>query len=503
MEYLEDDGKLTFRKTEESVLDADTEPNPTGSILYHSEGSRANNSAESNVFLVGFDKSDDIDPRKWSKWYLHYVTCVAVTLTSYAMISSTIPTAFAQEMATELKLNSWSVDLAISHYEICFCVGPLMWGPLSDKFGRRRVLLLCVNGLALLHMGCALSQNAAVATFVRILAGLFASGLLPVSGAIVADIWDLQAEEQRLAAFVFPFATPQGGPSLGALMAMSGIGWRGIFWVSAIFGGVFAALIAATLPETHRPTILVRHASMLRLDTRDDRYRAPLELAPESRVRILAMLNHEPVLILLSLYFASVVACLNIFFEALVIATATFTPITARALTSPTVLMGALIGTILYELVLRPRFYLRRIRRYSRERVPPEQRLAMAIGATPFVAMGVFWFGWTLFPGISIGAPLFAVLFVGISSYWLVFVIFAYTIDVYANITATALGFCIAAGSVFPAVLPVISSHIFRVLGLHWASTLSGCLMIATIPFPLVLMRYGSTLRAKSRYARQ
>lgn len=70
------------------------------------------------------------------------------------------------------------------------CVGPLLWGPLSESFGRRPIFIIAFLGYIGFQVGCALSKNVASILIFRFLGGMFASCPLTNAGALLADIWD-------------------------------------------------------------------------------------------------------------------------------------------------------------------------------------------------------------------------------------------------------------------------------------------------------------------------
>jgi MFS family permease len=76
--------------------------------------------------------------------------------------------------------------LTISLFVGGYCVGPLLWGPLSDKFGRRIPLLATFTGYVGWTVGCALSRNTASILIFRFLGGMFAASGLVVTGYVLS-----------------------------------------------------------------------------------------------------------------------------------------------------------------------------------------------------------------------------------------------------------------------------------------------------------------------------
>lgn len=94
--------------------------------------------------------------------------------------------------------------LLIAIFVAGYCVGPLLWGPLSERYGRRLVFLFVWPFYIGFQVGCALSPNIGALIVFRFLGGCFASSPLTNSGGVIADLWD-----GRLGCFiVVPVSSP-------------------------------------------------------------------------------------------------------------------------------------------------------------------------------------------------------------------------------------------------------------------------------------------------------
>lgn len=117
--------------------------------------------------------------------------------------------------------------LCISLFVAGYCVGPLVWGPLSEVYGRRPVFIISFLCYTCFQIGCALSKNTASILIFRFLGGCFAASPLTNSGALMGDMWDAQTRGKALALFTLaPFAGPALGPVVGGFIGVTGTSWR-------------------------------------------------------------------------------------------------------------------------------------------------------------------------------------------------------------------------------------------------------------------------------------
>jgi DHA1 family bicyclomycin/chloramphenicol resistance-like MFS transporter len=141
-------------------------------------------------------------------------------------------------------------QLVLTAYLIGFGAGQFLVGPVSDRTGRRQVLL---SGLAV-YVGCAL-LCAAAPTFTLLLAARFVQGLASavprvITTSIVRDCYGgrRMASVMSLTMTVF-MAVPVLAPSIGQLVVLFA-SWRMIFGLLAIYGVLMAAWVSLRLPET-------------------------------------------------------------------------------------------------------------------------------------------------------------------------------------------------------------------------------------------------------------
>lgn len=177
----------------------------------------------------------------------------AVTMTGTAALHIFIPALPA--MARDFAVTQRTAQLAVTLYLIGMAFGQLVYGPLSDRFGRRP-LLLC--SLSLYLAGLVLAAAAptiGVLLGARVLQSLGSCGALVLGRAMVRDVSGSADAARQLAALGLVMGlTPALSPAIGGLVSVW-FGWRAIFvLLSAIVLGQLV-LVFRQLGETNRAPI--------------------------------------------------------------------------------------------------------------------------------------------------------------------------------------------------------------------------------------------------------
>ncbi|WP_280960131.1 multidrug effflux MFS transporter [Enterovirga rhinocerotis] len=152
----------------------------------------------------------------------------------------------------ELGASPATAQLTITLYLVGLAIGQLVYGPLSDRFGRRPVLL---GSLVAYFLGMLLAipaESIGALIVARVLQSLGACGALVLGRAMVRDISNETDAAKRLAVLITCMTlTPTLAPGLGGLIE-AWLGWRAIFVVLAFVVGSLLLLAVALIPETNR-----------------------------------------------------------------------------------------------------------------------------------------------------------------------------------------------------------------------------------------------------------
>ena len=143
------------------------------------------------------------------------------------------------------------VNLTLSGFFVCFTLGMLAFGPVSDRFGRKPAFVASYVLYAVGSLVCALSPTVEVFVCARVLQGLGAGGASSVGMAVVKDAFVPERRGAVLGIMQVLFVIgPVVAPLLGA--GIIGLfGWRASFWVLSVVGA--AALAASLLFEETIP----------------------------------------------------------------------------------------------------------------------------------------------------------------------------------------------------------------------------------------------------------
>ena len=153
--------------------------------------------------------------------------------------------------AAALGVSAGTIQLTITLYLVGLAIGQVGYGPMSDRFGRRPVLIAGLAVFSAAGVATALAPSAGVLIVARVVQSLGGCAGLVLGRAMVRDAvsGDRAAAQLALLTLVMSMA-PAAAPVLGGYMT-DWFGWQAAFGSLAAVGAVTTALAAWRLPETH------------------------------------------------------------------------------------------------------------------------------------------------------------------------------------------------------------------------------------------------------------
>jgi MFS transporter, DHA1 family, multidrug resistance protein len=148
--------------------------------------------------------------------------------------------------------TSTQVQLTLASFFVAFAMGQAFYGPIIDRFGRKRPLCVALLLYAAASAGCALAWSIEALVVMRFVQALGACAGGVIARAIVRDCFDAH-ETARIFSLLMLVTglSPMLAPVLGGYVFVS-FGWRAIFWLLSVVGIVFFAGVFLRLPETFR-----------------------------------------------------------------------------------------------------------------------------------------------------------------------------------------------------------------------------------------------------------
>ncbi|KAF2472135.1 MFS general substrate transporter [Lindgomyces ingoldianus] len=468
---------------------------------------------EDDPYVVEWIENDPRNPMQWArtnKWVM-CITMAFATLT-VSFCSSAYAGGIGQ-ILQQFRTSQEVVTLGISLFVVGFALGPLLWAPFSELYGRQIVFFGTFVAFVAFNAGAAGSQNIWTLIILRFFSGAFGSSPLTNAGGVVADLFTAKERGLAMSAFsIAPFMGPVLGPIVGGFLGMTE-GWRWVEGLMAIFSGVVFLVAILLVPETYPPVLLRKRAKTLsNMTGKVYRSRGDIEQGTVTigeafstgLKRPWILLFREPIVFLLSIYMAIIYGTLYMLFGAFPIVYREGRGWNEGISGLPFVgvaigMVAALVYTILYD----NNRYLKCVKNSPAGFATPEDRLPPAIVGGIVLPMGLFWFAWTNYPSLPWAASVAAAMPFGFGMVLIFLSIMNYLIDAYTIFAASVLAANGIIRSLFGAAFPLFTIQMYHNLGIHWASTIPAFLALACLPFPFLFYKYGAKIRQKCKYAAQ
>lgn len=176
-------------------------------------------------------------------------------------------------IADALGTDESRVAFTLTSYFFGIAIGQLIYGPVVDKYGRKKPLLFGLFLYAVSAVGCALSSSIEMMIVMRLFQALGGCVGMVASVSIISDVYQVDQRARAFSSIMLVMGiAPLIAPSLGSLI-VSNASWEYIFYFLAAFSTLVWLLIYVFLPETSR----YMHRNPLKIKTVANSYKLVLQ----------------------------------------------------------------------------------------------------------------------------------------------------------------------------------------------------------------------------------
>jgi multidrug resistance protein len=433
-------------------------------------------------------------------------TCSPLPANIYFPAIPTLAKAFGQSIET--------INQTVTVYLVFQGLSPMIWGPISDRHGRRLVYLVCLSILVLSSIGMALcpTDHFWLLLFLRCFQSGGSASTIALGAGVIGDISTSKERGGYFGMFnLGPMLAPCLGPSLGGVLSQE-LGWRSIFWCIVIMVTVCLLCIALFLPETLRsiagngslpvPKRLRALVPIVGRKVSQDAYDPATKTRSKHSVNPFVILTYPDVIVLLT--FTGIVYAVNY--------TITATISTAFAKVYPdlseTVLglcylptgAGMIIGSTMTGKMLDWEYTRIKARsgesftiEYARLRIMP-----FYLGL--FIVCVIAW-GWTIQARAHMAVPLVLGVFLGWTSIGILNTTMTLNIDILQSRSSGATACTNLVRCSLAAIMISIIDRMTSAWGDGWTYTFWGGICALLLPLMLIEIRMGPRWRAKREAA--
>ncbi|KAH8879771.1 MFS multidrug transporter [Thozetella sp. PMI_491] len=447
-------------------------------------------------------------PRQWGLGRKCFDTSLIIFLDFFTTAVSTAGAPVGEHAKGQFGISPITATLVfVSTYLFGQGIGSIVFPPYSESFGRKK---LYATSAALYSVFCvvvALSPSIAGVAIGRFMTGFLSAIPSIVVAGSIEDLWNAHARVWLI--FIWALAGNIGliiGPILGNYIIAS-LGWQWVFYIAAVVTAITSILLLG-IRESRPSLILRRRVEDIRAATGDnilttsspDHMPDLQTFAREALFRPIGLFFTDLIVFAVAFMSSVAIALIYLFTEAIPLIYSSYNLSDGQKII-PFVTLG--VGLVCGVFTRCYDHYFLRSRKIRGEDIAPEDKLlGFSIGA-PLLAVGLWWFAWTIPPAAQLSwvVPTVPLVLVGYAITEFDVVLAGYMADSYLSYAASGFGALAMLRSLLSAIFPLFAKRMFQDLGNNMAGTVLAVLATIFCVVPPLFTRYGEMIRKRSRFA--
>lgn len=462
--------------------------------------------------LVDFDGPEDpYRPINWPTQKKVSTTLLYGLVTMTATWASSAFSAGTDQVAAEFQVSTEVAILGTTIFLLGFGLGPLLWAPLSEVYGRRVAVLTPMFVAICFSFGTATAKDLQTVLITRFFGAFFASAPVTNTGGVLGDLFSPAYRGIAMAGYAMAVV---GGPTVGpivsaAVVQVPYLGWRWIEYLTGILQAFVLFFAVVFIDETYPPVLLVAKARRLRHDSGNWALHAQFEewdvsiaeLGRKFLVRPVQLLC-TPICALMALYASF---CYGILYMQLgavpyIFGTLRGWNLLESELPFIAICLGTFTGAginILNQLSYNKAYHANSDHAVPEKRLPP-----MMVGSVLF-AVGQFITAWTAEPEQAPWiAPVLGLYLMGAGFNTIFQAALNYLVDTFQRYAASAVAANTFLRSVMAAGFPLAISPLYSKVGVGPGQSIFAGFATLLIPVPFFFYVYGRRIRAKNKWSK-
>lgn len=440
-------------------------------------------------------------PRNMSLLRKYIITCLLTSCAFQVTCLSTVWSQAIADVSAEHSINKTIATLGVTLFICGQGVGPLMFSPISEMYGRRPVYLVGLSLYCSFQLLTCFGPHLALMLVGRFFSGFSGGIFITVISGTFSDLFE--QKDMGIPTLMFsiaPFLGPGIGPVIGGVVNES-LGYRWIFIVMLIWSCLLLILVALIVPETYRPVLIERlqnkandsSQSILNGFSMLSIFKTTLSLIMSAK-KPLTMLVTKPIIFFTSLISGIFLAIIYLFFVAYPLIFETmynFTPMnTSFTYLGITTGMICTIPTRGVWLKLAAK-----LKKKNNDISVPEHRLPQMLAGIIIAFVGLLIFAFTIRPSIHFMVPIMASSIFGFGCLYVFNTVFTYVFECFPTSTASASACNLFLRSFIAGVFPLFGRKMFIRLTSRFACLVLALVILSLSIAPVMFWRLGHKMR--------